>query len=188
MHICSSQITKPIQTKTGSFSLCSYIHVALRTLATKTTTRRTTTRRWILQTSEQESHQERSREAWEAKAPPRSRRGLRRSFAFDGGSACRQLPRCSNFGPPVEGHSRYKGLDRDRQASWANEGPVCASAGSRAEDLRQREDRVHGFEGERIHRAVLEMTIFFLYLMYCLVAKKVGENKKIFFFLFGFLI
>ena len=187
MHICSSQITKPIQTKTGSFSLCSYIHVALRTLATKTTTRRTTTRRWILQTSEQESHQERSREAWEAKAPPRSRRGLRRSFAFDGGSACRQLPRCSNFGPPVEGHSRYKGLDRDRQASWANEGPVCASAGSRAEDLRQREDRVHGFEGERIHRAVLEMTFFFVFVV-LFGCQESERKKKKKYFLFGFLI
>ena len=37
--------------------------------------------------------------------------------------------------------------------------------GSRIEDPRQREDRVHGFEGERIHRAVLEMTFFFVFVV-----------------------
>ena len=74
---------KPIQTKTLSFSLCSYIHFVLRTPATKTTTRTTTTTtRWILQASKQESHQERSCEAWEAKTPLGSRRGHRHCFRW----------------------------------------------------------------------------------------------------------
>ena len=68
--------------------------------------------------SKQESRQERSREAWEVKAPPGSCRGLPHSVAFDGGSARRQLQRRSNFGPPVEGCSRYQGLDRDQQVGW----------------------------------------------------------------------
>ena len=173
MHICSSQIAKPIQTKTLSFYLCSYVHVVLRTPTTKTTTRTTTTTtRWILQTSEQE----RSHEAWEAKAPLGSRHGLRHSVAFNGGSTHQQLRRRSNFGPPVEGHPQYQGLDRDRQAGWAVEGPVHAGVGSCVEDPRQREDRVHGFEGE--DSPCSAWNDISLYLLHCLVAKKVRENKK----------
>ena len=37
-------------------------------------------------------------------------------IAFDGGSACQQLRRHSNFGLLVEGCSLYQGLDQNQQA------------------------------------------------------------------------
>ena len=55
--------------------------------------------------------------------------------------------------------------------------------GSRIEDPRQREDRVHGFEGERIHRAVLEMTLLCISCTVWLPRKleKIEKKRKYFF-------
>ena len=97
---------KPIQTKTLSFSLCSYIHVILRTPATKTTTR--TQQQEEDESSKPQSKKAAKKEAAKLEKPKRRQEAtVAIDVAFDEGSARQQLRRHSNFGPLVEGCSRY---------------------------------------------------------------------------------
>ena len=174
---------KPIQTKTLSFSLYSYIHVVLRTPATKTTTRTTTTtRRWILQASKQESHQERSCEAWEAKAPPGSCHGHRRRFrwrirlptitvTFQFWTSSRRLLPIPGFG--------------SRSTSWLSlwRTNTCKCGVVRWGSAPK--GRPHSWLWRREDSPCSAWNDISLYFLHCLVAKKVRENrkeKKIFFY------
>ena len=97
---------KPIQTKTLSFSLYSYIHVILRTPATKTTTR--TQQQEEDESSKPQSKKAAKKEAAKLEKPKRRQEAtVAIDVAFDEGSARQQLRRHSNFGPLVEGCSRY---------------------------------------------------------------------------------
>ena len=175
---------KPIQTKTLSFSLCSYIHVVLRTPATKTTTRtrRRRRRRWILQTSEQESRQERSCEAWEAKAPPGSHRGHRRCFRWRIRSptitATFQFWTSSRRLLPILGSGQ-------RLASWLSHWRTntCWCRVTRWGSAPK--GRPHSWLWGREDSLCSAWNDISLYFLHCLVAKKVRENrkeKKIFFY------